>query len=875
MQRGVQAVYEASDAGLTVLAPNTELAAAVFDAVDRRHVATGHGVWPTPHIRDFGSWLKDKYAERQLADSSLPRVLSDIEERELWRAVILDTESARDFLEPAGAARSAARARHALSEYGIAVRKLVDYATEESTALLNWNRRFGERCQDLHCIAPDQLLEHIRIDARCVVWLESPLWRPVARRWLEHQGAAMLLPADMAAPATCHRLQAASPEAELAAIADWARRNLRSNVEFRAWICIPDLNLRRAEILDAFDAALAPQRFWPAARDSAPPYALAGGTPLSHGAPVRAALTMLSASLSRISFEHFSALLRMPELQPSSADAGAAAMLDLELRTRGPSEATLSDWLRLAEHLVHEARSGPVVSIERLRVFQRTMEGVRGHHPLSRWVSIWVDAFESGPWSERNRWSSTEFQSAERFRELVASLATGDHLFGERSAESAGRLLQRAARDTPFQVQTGVPPIWVSGQIMDPWLTYDGLWIAGCSEERWPPTLDPIALLPVRLQREYGVVSASADSQRRLAEDLQHRWRVRARSSVFSCADRDDGTASALSPLLRTLPPTSLGVAAASPHWRALAQRAPVLERLMDEEGPAFASQERTRGVATLRAQSQCAFRGFATRLRGEALDRPTPGFNPRERGEMLHRALEQIWSALGTWRELTAIASAQRDELIHAGVASAIDKQCERRDPGERWRRRENPRLSLLLNQWLDTEILREPFEVEGLESGAQSAYHGGLEFKVRIDRIDRLVDGGRVLIDYKTGRVAADWRGDRPDNPQLPIYALLRPDALVAVAYGKVNASECGFITETERGGLFKPKGRPTLLEGMPDFSALVALWSQRIEKIAGEFAAGRAEVAPTVRACATCRLQPLCRIPSALDEREISDD
>ena len=55
---------------------------------------------------------------------------------------------------------------------------------------------------------------------------------------------------------------------------------------------------------------------------------------------------------------------------------------------------------------------------------------------------------------------------------------------------------------------------------------------------------------------------------------------------------------------------------------------------------------------------------------------------------------------------------------------------------------------------QWLDVETLREPFEVEQLEQGSEVARIGGLEFRVRIDRVDRLADGSRVLIDYKTGR-------------------------------------------------------------------------------------------------------------------------
>ncbi len=133
----------------------------------------------------------------------------------------------------------------------------------------------------------------------------------------------------------------------------------------------------------------------------------------------------------------------------------------------------------------------------------------------------------------------------------------------------------------------------------------------------------------------------------------------------------------------------------------------------------------------------------------------------------------------------------------------------------------------------------------------------------------MDRLADGARVLIDYKTGMASVDWRGERPDNPQLPMYALWRPEALVAVAYGRVNAGDCSFVAETERPAIFKPRGRKSSLEGMPSLAALIEVWSQRIENLAADFAAGRAAVAPTLQACTTCRLHGLCRVPAALEE------
>ncbi len=239
---------------------------------------------------------------------------------------------------------------------------------------------------------------------------------------------------------------------------------------------------------------------------------------------------------------------------------------------------------------------------------------------MSRWVALWIRAFEAGPWSLRHRWSSAEYQSAERFRELLAALAAADPLFGTQSRRSAEGILRRAARDTAFQAQTGIPPIWVSGQLIDPWLAYEGLWVTGCSEERWPPPVDPIPLLPVPLQRQYGVIGAAVQSQLQFAEDLQRRWQARAVACVFSCADSG------------RRPPRGAESAAArafaARHGVAARERgAAALARAVTAAHPASSSSstsgrrhsapdELTRGVATLKAQSRCAFRGFAeTRL--------------------------------------------------------------------------------------------------------------------------------------------------------------------------------------------------------------------------------------------------------------------
>ena len=155
----------------------------------------------------------------------------------------------------------------------------------------------------------------------------------------------------------------------------------------------------------------------------------------------------------------------------------------------------------------------------------------------------------------------------------------------------------------------------MGGQLQDPWLTYDGVWIAGMQEIAWPPPVRPVPLLPVRLQREFGIAAASAAGQLAFARDLQARWLARTPRCVFSHARPGDGSRASLSPLL----PADLrplagagGGASARPHplWRGSFAKKPPLERLVDDRAPPFrADVETTNGVSTLRAQSRCAFR--------------------------------------------------------------------------------------------------------------------------------------------------------------------------------------------------------------------------------------------------------------------------
>ncbi len=855
-----------------MLAPNTEIAALITDAVERFHCDLGHELWPTPKIREFSSWLRERHALDYL-ESSNPRCLLELEERELWRSVVLESSQGFDLLEPQGAARVAQRAYRALHEYAIPLPAVAQFATDESQCLVEWIMAFERRCSSLGCTTISQLLVEEPREIAAIVWIESPQWRPVARRWLQTHVKQILTPQALPTRNIRH-LHAPSAAAEFAAIADWARLNTLEQKDFRTWICIPDLNTCRNDVIDAFDAALMPQRYALGAEGgldaSTSPYAIAGGTPLAEYASVRCALGALTATVDRVPFEQFSRLLLAAEFQASTLDRSSATCLDLTLRRRTPSEATLKVWLELSQRLTHTEKLRPVAALARLTSFWNSLSELQGAHALSQWIPIWGKAFEAGPWALRARWSSIEYQAAERLRDLMSTLAASDQLLGTHSGKSAVQLLKRAAQETAFQPQTGVPAVWITQQIQDPWLNYDGLWVSGRDERGWPAAVDPIPLIPVALQKRYGVVAADAQAQMGAALDLQKRWASRAVESVFSFSDSSDNH-NRPSRLLTT--ELMNVVAVAQPHWHFARHKVVEFEQLVDDHGPAFTSGERTRGVATLKAQSRCAFRGFAeTRLGTDVIDKPVPGFNDRERGDLIHYALQQLWATLGNFVALCALTAEAQTELIQASITRALEHQCLKRDPGARWQRREAVRMAAVLHKWLAVEATREPFVVDRLEYASQWISAAGPKFEVRIDRIDQLVAGGRVLIDYKSGMASADWRGDRPDNPQLPFYALLQPLELRAVAYARVNAAECTFVAESEQVGIFWPKSARSSLEGQANLESLVSIWGTRLEKLAQEFAQGEAVVAPTLTACQSCHLQGFCRV---LGVHESADD
>ena len=199
-----------------------------------------------------------------------------------------------------------------------------------------------------------------------------------------------------------------------------------------------------------------------------------------------------------------------------------------------------------------------------------------------------------------------------------------------------------------------------------------------------------------------------------------------------------------------------------------------------------------------------------------------------------------------------------------------------------------EERRLQRLVSDWLDYEAAR--FEFEVLETEAERTVEiAGISLDLRLDRIDRLNDGTLLVVDYKTGSVTTkDWELPRPNDVQLPLYAScgLKDDERLG-----------GLVFASVRRGAPNQKGfaghvgnaRTTLFPGLNGAKSIVKQslagemiinWRNKIESLAKDFLAGRAEADPREfpKTCERCRLETVCRISemrSALEEVDDESD
>lgn len=864
------------EAGGLLLTPALRQARILRRLHDRAQADAGRMVWPSAQVLPLDTWFAEQWQLASADRAALPAILPPAALRWLWcRQAAHDSPS---LLDPADLGNRARSSWLKLRAHGGKLESVSRWPlTRDQQAFLGWARSVEA---ELHargrCDSGD--LARLLVEADALPAAGPPILLAGFRRLtpaeetlfaaISASGRSVLRLEPAAASGTCFRHGAADPEAERRAMLAWLRERVAQSPAGTHALIVPDLDANRGAFERMLASVLQPVLELPGSEQEDRVFDLAGGYALAAQPVVDAALAAVGCAAGPVDWTVASRLLLTPHLLGAEAECAARVAAELSLR-----EAQAAVWIRGPQLAERGSQSGATQFVMALTAATAALAGSKRRN-ASAWAEAFGSCLASWGWPGESPLESREFQAARRFRELLRELATLSLVATDLGVFEALAELRRLAA-APFQPESGEPAVFVLDACDDPGLHFDSLWVAGLTASTWPPPVAVDPLLPIEIQRQLGMPRVTPESCVTEARAIIDRWRARAEALVLSWPEFENDTEVDGTPLLPA-DAVELAVPAAAASRERLGFEAARFEPVPEAPLPPLAAGHAKGGARLLELQAHCAFRAFAElRLGAAPFEEPRAGFDRRLRGIVLHRALQSLWVGLGNQQALAALDDAARNALVSQAVEQAMAGATPA-GTGFRTIAIEREWQDRAIGRLFEIDLGRPPFAVVETERSLTLAI-GGLALGLRVDRVDRIGEE-LVVIDYKTGRAqGAPWRGARMDAPQLPLYAVLHPDQPTGIAFASIGAARAKYVGVGRDGAAIdgiEPAEKFRLTEDRQNgFSwlAITAHWRAWLERLAGDFAAGRVEVDPKLAAetCRHCHLAALCRVEPASPE------
>jgi ATP-dependent helicase/nuclease subunit B len=832
-------------AGVTVVTPNRRLAQALEREFDDFQVAKGLRVWDAPEILPFGAFLARLYDEAFYAGrGALKPLLTLAQEEQVWRQVLAGS----GLLVLDGAAARCREAWALSHEW----RVRIGHGNEDARAFQEWASQYERRTAGEIDAArlPDYLLEDRNLTTpKAIVAYAFDIVPPQTREFLEalaRRGVEVLACRPEAKAGRALRASYRTAKEELEAAAAWARARLEANPAARIGVVVPELEPRRREVARVFSRVMRPGFNLPGAAAEAMPFNISIGVPLVQYPVVALALLVLELTQNNLPFDSVSRLIRSPFIGGAEKELSARAQLEARLRRKLPASVSLAKLIAAVER-------APLLRALLEKLFALRDDGLFSAKAPSAWARHASSLLAAAGFPGERTLDSAEFQAQAKWHELLSELARLDRIAPSLSPAEFLSLLRRSCADTLFQPESPAgTPVQVLGILESAGAGFDHLWVSGLSDEAWPLKARPNPFLPVAAQRAAGIPEASAEGSLALDRRITEGWLGAAGEVVVSSHEKDQDRDLAPSPLILGVPQGEVE-APPFPLLQEMIFKKRRAETLQDSVGPTVAATEIRGGTRVLSDQSACPFRAFARwRLGAEPLESPPDGLDAAQRGTLVHKLMATLWG------ELKSSEALETD--LEPAIARAADAAVKELGLEGRFAEIERLRLARLAREWLDVERRRAPFEVIHIEK-TQAVKVAGMAFSGRIDRMDRLAAGGHALIDYKTSRnpTANQWKPPRPDDPQLPLYAVAAQEEIAAVAFARFRAGEMRYV------GFSREKNAVPEVRAAENWATLLQGWREEAEALGGAFASGAARVDPKreLATCRYCAMHALCRV------------
>lgn len=837
-----------------ILAANRRLAAKISQAYQHKASLQRQALVP-PQVFAIGDYLQDEY-QRAVLNGQLPaaEILPSTLERHLWRTSIKQHLDDDTSLINLSSTVPLAKSAHQMA---------LQYKLESSALkpqVTRWITAFEARCQALGMIpsyvAEVRVIAHLcqKPSAQRVLFVGFEDFTPLYRSFYTSVGGCELSPLSHS-----HQEQLLwyeDREQELSAAVDAAIEYTREHPSHRFGIVDPSLGQHRGIV-----NRLVSERLSLSARSvftdrEIVSVNISAGQTANEVPLIQMSLCLLETWRDRLDMASLYALCHTPFIALADTEALPRSTFYQQMLSQGRPDNSQAFLRERASDLVPgmvSMWSAAYDQSRRLSLNNQTFSVAQWCEYLEHLLLVWG-------WPGQRETDSSEYQQLVLWRDLMADLKRfPDEISLGLSQFQA--LLNDHVSNSTFQPEVEDSAIQILGSLEAASLRFDRLWIVGMSDNEFPAPASPHPYIDLHVQRQYRMPHCDAARELQYSKALLAAYRASCPSITYSYSRFDSDIENRPSSLIRHLSSCQGAVS--------ISQNTPTeVEWFEDEWAPNVVDPSSIRGGASILAdQAACPFKAFAVhRLQLTRLDPVGRSIPPHVMGTAIHLAMERVLPEGLASSELVQVA----ESSIEQAAAAAVDLLRQKRPDimHERLQLLEKQRISALLDAWLELEQLRPSFVIAATEKPCETSI-AGLPLRLRVDRIDQLQSNRLMIIDYKTGSASTSkWRDDRPDDPQLLLYALLGDNGEIdAIAKASLKFGEMGFSgmsgNDTHIKGI-KPIQGADGDDPQQLWTDQKIRWHRRLENLAQEFLSGDAQVLPhSDGSCQYCHLSDVCRI------------